>query len=69
MKKIHLRIEELLQERGVSKNQICKDLDLPRGNFNKYCRDQFQRIDANLILKLCEYFQCEITDLIVIIED
>lgn len=69
MKKIHLRIEELLQERGVSKNQICKDLDLPRGNFNKYCRDQFQRIDANLILKLCEYFQCEIKDLIVIIED
>ena len=69
MKKIHLRIDELLQERGVSKNQICKDLDLPRGNFNKYCRDQFQRIDANLILKLCEYFQCEIKDLIVIIED
>ena len=69
MKKIHLRIEELLQERGVSKNQICKDLDLPRGNFNKYCRDQFQRIDANLILKLCESFQCEIKDLIVIIED
>ena len=68
MKRIHMRIEELLGERGISKNQICKDLDIPRGNFNRYCRDQFQRIDANLVLKLCGYFECGIEDLMVIID-
>lgn len=68
MKRIHMRIEELLGERGISKNQICKDLDIPRGNFNRYCRDQFQRIDANLIIKLCGYFECDIDDLLVIVE-
>lgn len=68
MKHIHMRIEELLRERGISKNQICKDLDIPRGNFNRYCRDQFQRIDANLILKLCGYFECNIEDLIIIVD-
>lgn len=69
MERLHIRIIELLEERGISKNQICKDLDLPRGNFNRYCRDDFQRIDANLILKLCKYFDCEIKDLLVIVED
>ena len=44
------------------------DLDLPWGNFNRYCRDEFQRIDTNLILKLCNYFDCEISELIEIIE-
>ena len=68
MKHIHMRIEELLKERGISKNQICKDLDIPRGNFNRYCRDQFQRIDANLVVKLCNYFQCGIEDLLVIVD-
>ena len=68
MKHIHMRIEELLRERGISKNHICKDLDIPRGNFNRYCRDQFQRIDANLILKLCGYFECNIEDLIIIVD-
>lgn len=68
MKHIHMRIEELLTERGISKNQICKDLDIPRGNFNRYCRDQFQRIDANLILKLCGYFECNIEDLMIIVD-
>ncbi len=66
MPKLHLRINELLEQNKISKNQICKDLELPRGNFNRYCRDEFQRIDANLILKLCEYFDCKIEELIEI---
>ena len=68
MKHIHMRIEELLKERGISKNQICKDLDIPRGNFNRYCRDEFQRIDANLIVKLCGYLECGIEELLVIVD-
>ncbi len=66
MKYLHLRIVELLQENQISKTKICKDLDLQRGNFNRYCRDDFQRIDANLILKLCDYFQCPIESLLEI---
>ena len=69
MKHIHLRIVELLKENEISKNRICKDLDIPRGNFNRYCRDEFQRIDANLLLKLCRYFDCDLSDLIVIRND
>ncbi len=66
MKYLHLRIMELLEENKISKTKICKDLDLQRGNFNRYCRDDFQRIDANLILKLCDYFQCPIEGLLEI---
>ena len=66
MEHVHIKIMELLQERGISKNQICKDLNIPRGNFNRYCWDEFQRIDANLLLKLCKYFNCEIEDLLEI---
>lgn len=68
MQHLHLRINELLSERRYSKNRICKDLDIPRGNFNRYCRDEFQRIDANLLLKLCDYFNCTISELIEIVE-
>lgn len=68
MEHIHLRIMELLTENEISKNRICKDLNLPRGNFNRYCRDEFQRIDVNLILKLCIYFDCDISTLLEIKE-
>lgn len=69
MKHVHMRLNELLVEDEISKNKICKDLDLARGNFNRYCRDDFQRIDANLIIKLCDYFECTIEDLLVIVDD
>ena len=65
---LELRIEELLKEKGISKNRICRELDIPRANFNRYCRNDFQRLDANLICKLCSYFECEIGKLIVYVK-
>ncbi len=62
---VTMRIEEVLKEKGVSKNQICKDLDLPRGNFNRYCRNNFQRIDAALLCKLCWYLNVDLNELVV----
>lgn len=62
---LEMRIGELLSENNISKNTICRDLDIPRSNFNRYCNDSFQRIDANLICKLCRYFNCTVGDLIV----
>lgn len=62
---VTMRIEEILREKGISKNQICKDLDLPRGNFNRYCRNNFQRIDAALLCKLCWYLEVDLGELLV----
>lgn len=68
MEYLHMRIVELLKENEISKTKICKDLDLQRGNFNRYCWDDFQRIDANLVIKLCRYFNCSVGDLMEIRE-
>ena len=62
---VKMRIEEILKEKGISKNRICKDLDIPRGNFNRYCRNDFQRIDAALICKLCWYLEVDVAELVV----
>lgn len=62
---LSLQIEKILKAKGISKNQLCKDLDIPRTNFNRYCRDEFQRIDAGLVCKLCWYLNVDIGDLIV----
>lgn len=63
--KLELRINEILKEKHISKNRICKEMDIPRANFNRYCRNDFQRIDANLICKLCYYLDVDVSELIV----
>ena len=62
--KLTLHIDQLLQERGLSKNVVCKALDIPRTNFNRYCRNDFQRLDALFICKLCHYLDIEVGELI-----
>ena len=62
--RLELNIDRILKERGTSKNQICKDLDIPRANFNRYCNNNFHRLDAGLICKLCHYLDIEVGELI-----
>lgn len=66
---LELRIDELLKERDISKNRICKDLDIPRSNFNMYCQGRRERLDSHLICKLCTYLDCEVSDLIIHVKD
>jgi putative transcriptional regulator len=61
---IKLQIEELLQEKHISKNRICKELDIPRTNLNRYCNNKFQRIDAMFLCKLCCFLKVDISELI-----
>ena len=68
MKYLHIRLEELMKERGLTKKKVCSAVDVDRTNFNRYYRDEFQRIDANFLLKLCEFFECEVGDLFEIRE-
>lgn len=65
---LHIKLEEILKEKNLSKKKVCSALDIERTNFNRYYNDEFQRIDANLILKLCRYFECEVGDLFEIRE-
>ena len=64
---LRLRIEELLREKNISKNRICKELDIPRTNLNRYCNNKFQRLDAMFLCKLCNYLQVDISELIIYI--
>lgn len=61
---LSFNIERILEERNISKNQICKDLDIPRSNFNRYCQNKFERIDSGLVCKLCHYLEIDVGTLI-----
>lgn len=62
--KLELHIEELLKKNGISKNTLCKTMDIPRSNLNRYCRNEFERLDATFICKLLYFLQCPLDELI-----
>jgi DNA-binding Xre family transcriptional regulator len=66
--RLECNINRIITAKGISKNQICKALDISRTNLNRYCNNEFQRMDAGIICKLCNYLNVEVGDLITYIK-
>lgn len=64
MKYVYMRLAELLEERGISRTKLTYDLNLQRSNVNRYYNNKAQRYDGELLARLCEYLDCDISDLL-----
>lgn len=61
---IYIDLENLLKEKGVSKNKICKACNLQRTQLNNYCKNNICRIDLNILAKMCEFLECTPNDIL-----
>lgn len=64
MKYVYMRLPELLKEKEISRTKLTYDLNLQRSNVNRYYNNKAQRYDRELLAKLCEYLDCDISDLL-----
>ena len=59
---LHMDLGKLLKENNVSKTKFCRLMDIPLQNLGKYLNNTYTRIDVNLLLKICYFFECDISD-------
>ena len=62
--KINIKLEELIRQKGVSKNSVCRDAVMERTQFNKFCNNRITRLDTDVLARLCHALQCDISDLL-----
>lgn len=60
--KIHL--EEILQKRGVSLNQLSFRAEMQRTQLRNYRDNKVQRLDVDILLRLCYVLECDLSELI-----
>lgn len=61
--RIVLTIEEYSLMRGSSKNKIVLGADVQRTQLQKYCQNRVARVDLGVLARLCDYLQCDLSDL------
>ena len=61
---ITIRLEELLKEKGVSKNKLCQNCKLERTQLNNYCKNKVKRVDLALLARMCDYLDCTVNDIL-----
>ena len=62
--RIILKIDEVLEEKNISKNKLEKEASLQRTQLNSYCNNKVKRLDLVTIAKICYVLDCEIEDII-----
>lgn len=57
-------LNELIEQKGISKTKLAQRAELQRTQLNKYCKNQITRFDADVLARLCTVLECEIGDLL-----
>ena len=66
MIKIHL--SRLMGERKLKISDIARDTGINRGTITRLYHETTERVELEVIEKLCMYLNCELSDLIEIID-
>ncbi len=59
---IHLR--EMVEKRGLTRNQVATLSNTRFQIIDRWCKGQVERIDADLLARLCYVLDCELKDII-----
>lgn len=60
--KIHLK--EIIDDRGISLNQLSFRAEMQRTQLRNYRDNKIQRLDIDILKRLCYVLECDLTDLI-----
>ena len=62
--KIYIKLDELIQKSGISKNKLSHKAEMQRTQINNYCKNKITRLDTDVLARLCTVLNCKIEDLL-----
>lgn len=62
--KIVFTIDEVLKEKGISKNQLSQEANLQRTQLNSYCNNKVRRIDLDVLARICSALKVRVEDIL-----
>jgi len=61
---VKIRLAELIEKEGISKNKLSHKAELQRTQLNNYCNNTISRLDIDVLARICTVLNCEIADLL-----
>ena len=61
---IVIHLDQLIKEKGLSKNKLSQRAEMQRTQLNNYCNNKITRLDIDVLARLCTVLECEIGDLL-----
>lgn len=61
---IRIKVNELIEEKGISKNKLAHRAEMQRTQLNQYCNNEITRLDTAVLARLCTALECNIEDIL-----
>ena len=61
--RVIFKIDQVLEEKKISKNKLEKEANLQRTQLNSYCNNKVKRVDLLTLAKICNILDCGIEDI------
>jgi putative transcriptional regulator len=61
---IRIKLLDMIQMRGISKNKLSQRAEMQRTQLNNYCNNTIARLDVDVLGRLCTVLECEIGDIL-----
>lgn len=61
---IKIKLNELLEKSGMSKNKLSHKAEMQRTQINGYCNNEITRLDTDVLARICTALDCKIEDLL-----
>ncbi len=62
---VELRLKDVLEERGISRNQLAKLIDARFEVVSKWYDGNVEKMDLDILARICYALDCQIEDLLV----
>ena len=61
---IKIKVIELIETKGISKNKLAHRAEMQRTQLNQYCNNEITRLDTAVLARLCTALDCKIEDIL-----
>lgn len=61
---IKIKVNELIEAKGISKNKLAHRAEMQRTQLNQYCNNEITRLDTAVLARLCTALDCKIEDIL-----
>ncbi len=68
LKEIRLTLDEILSKRGITRYELAKMTGIGYAVIHSYYKDRVKRYDKETLLKICLALDCEVGDILRIVE-
>ena len=61
--KVVITLEEYRLAHNISKNKIVQGANVQRTQLQNYCNNKVARVDLDVLARICDFLNCELSDI------